>query len=91
MDNMETFQTNSNIHRIRTRYRYNLNVPNTNLSKYKKGVYYYGIKLFIKLPPNSKSLNHGIKMFKPVLKEYLLSHSFYSVEEFTSTNNSQPS
>jgi hypothetical protein len=41
--------------------------------------------------PNSKSLNHDIKMFKPVLKEYLLSHSFYSVEEFTSTNNSQPS
>jgi hypothetical protein len=27
-------------------------------------------------------------MFKPAVKEYLLSHSFWSVEEFNSTNNS---
>jgi hypothetical protein len=37
MDNIETFQTNSDIHNIRARYRYNLHVPNTNLSKYQKG------------------------------------------------------
>jgi hypothetical protein len=38
VDNIETFQTNSDIHNISTRYRYNLHVPNTNLSKHKKGV-----------------------------------------------------
>jgi hypothetical protein len=33
--------------------------------------------------PTIKSLNHDIKKFKPALKGYLLSHSFYSAEEFT--------
>jgi hypothetical protein len=61
MDNFETFQTNSDIHNISTRYRYNLHVPNTNLSKYQKRVYYSGIKLFSNLPPTIKSLNHDIK------------------------------
>jgi hypothetical protein len=88
MDNMEEFQINSNIHSISTRYRYNLPVPNTNLSKYQKGVYWSGMKLFSNLPPSIKSLNHGMKMFKVVLKEYLQSHS-YSVKEFTLTRNSQ--
>jgi hypothetical protein len=69
-------ETDSDICSISIRYRYNLHVPNTNLSKYQKGVYYSGIKLFSKLPPYIKSLNHDIKIFKPALKEYLLSHSF---------------
>jgi hypothetical protein len=76
VDNIETFQTNSDIHHISTRYRYNLHVPNTNLSKYQKGVYYSGIKLFNNLPPTIKSLNHDIKKFEPARKGYLLSHSF---------------
>jgi hypothetical protein len=37
VDNMEKFQINSDIHSISTRYRYNLHVLNTNLSKYQKG------------------------------------------------------
>jgi hypothetical protein len=61
VDNIETFQTNSDIHNITTRYRYNLHVPNTNLSKCQKRVYYSGIKLFNNLPPTIKSLNHDIK------------------------------
>jgi hypothetical protein len=89
VDNMEKFQTNSAIHSISTIYRYNLPVPNSNLSKYQKEVYYSGIKIFSNLPPNVKNLSQNIKMFKRVLKEYLLSHS-YSVEEFTLAKNSQP-
>jgi hypothetical protein len=81
-DNLETYQTKS------TRYRYNLHVPNTDLSKYQKGVYCSGIKLFSNLLPTIKRLNHNIKKFQPSLKEYLLSHS-YSVEEFTLAKNSQ--
>jgi hypothetical protein len=88
VDNIEKFQTNSDIHSISTRYRYNLHVPNSNLSKYKKGVYYSGIKIFNNLPPNVKNLSHNIKMFKRALKEYLLSHS-YSVEEFILAKNSR--
>jgi hypothetical protein len=61
---------------------------NTNLSKYQKGVYCAGIKLFNNLPPTIETLNYDIKMFNSALKECLLSHSSYSVEEFTVTKNS---
>jgi hypothetical protein len=88
VDNLETFQTNSDIHNISTRYRYNRHVPNINISKYQKGVYYSGIKLFNNIPPTIKSLNHDIKKFKPALKEHLLAHSYF-IEEFTSARNSQ--
>jgi hypothetical protein len=54
VDNMEKSQANSHIHSISIRYRYNLHVPHTDLSKCQKGVYYSGIKLFSKLPPNNK-------------------------------------
>jgi hypothetical protein len=39
------------------------------------------------LPDSIESLNHDIIVFKPALKDYLLSHSFYSVEEFISIEN----
>jgi hypothetical protein len=88
VDNLETFQTNSDIHNISTRYRYNLHVPNANLSKYQKGVHYSGIKLFniFPPPPTIKGLNHDIKKIKPALKKHL-SHSSYSKEEFTLAKN----
>jgi hypothetical protein len=53
----------------------------------KKGEYYIGIKLFNNLPPTIKSLNHDIKVFKPALKDYLLTHS-YSKDDFNSVENS---
>jgi hypothetical protein len=61
VENAEKFQTHSEIHSISTKYRYNLQVPYNNLSKYQKGVYYSGIKVFNHLPPNIKGLNHDIK------------------------------
>jgi hypothetical protein len=64
VDNIETFQTNSDIHHISTRYRYKLHVTNTILRKYKKGVYFPGIKLLNNLPPTIKSLNHNIKKLR---------------------------
>jgi hypothetical protein len=67
---MKKFQTNSDIHNTNTRYRYSC-VPNTNLSKCQKGVYYTAIKSFNNLPPTIKSLNHNTKIFKLALKEYL--------------------
>jgi hypothetical protein len=61
--------------------------PGANLTSYQKGAYYGGIKLFNTLPDSIKSLNHDIRVFKPALKDYILSHSFYSVEELTSSEN----
>jgi hypothetical protein len=68
-------------------HKHDLHQPSANLTSYQKGACYAGIKLFNTLPDSIKSLNHDIKLFKPALKDYLLSHSSYSVEEFTSTEN----
>jgi hypothetical protein len=88
VDNIETFQTNSDIHEVQDTDITFLCQTLTSVN-IQKGVYCTGIKLFSNLPPTIKSLNHDIKKFKPAIKEYLLSHSVYFVEEFTSTKNSQ--
>jgi hypothetical protein len=88
VENLDKFQRNTNVHNLNTRCKYDLHMPNTNLIKYQKGAYYTGIKLFNNLPPTIKSLNHDIKVFKPALKDYLLTHSFYSVDDFTCVENS---
>jgi hypothetical protein len=75
VDDLDKFQTNSDIHSISTGHRYNHRVTNTKLGKYKNGVYYSGIKLFGNIPPNFKSIIHDLKIFKPALKVYILSHS----------------
>jgi hypothetical protein len=88
VENLDKFQRNIDVHNLNTRHKYDLHMPNTNLTKYQNGVYYTGIKLFSNLPPTIKSLNHDIKVFKPALKDYLLTHSFFSVDDFTSVENS---
>jgi hypothetical protein len=88
VENLDKFQRNTDIHNLNTRRKYDLHMPNTNLTKYQKGEHYKGIKLFDSLPPTIKSLNHDIKVFKLALKGCLLTHSFYSVDDFTSVENS---
>jgi hypothetical protein len=78
-DNMEKFQTNSDIHSINTRHKCDLHMPHANPSSYQKGACYAGIKLFNTLPSNIKSLSHDIKVVKPALKDFVSSH-FCSIE-----------
>jgi hypothetical protein len=73
VDNMEKFQTNSDIHSISTRYRYNVHVPNTKLNKYQRGVYYSEIKLYSNLPANIK--NHK-KFWEDLMHLLSLRESF---------------
>jgi hypothetical protein len=70
VENLDKFQRNTDVHNLNTRRKYDLHMPNTNLTKYQIGVYYTGIKLLNNLPPTIKSLN-DIKVFKPALKDYL--------------------
>jgi hypothetical protein len=86
VDNMEKFQTNSDIHNINTRHKYDLHQLSANLTSYQKGAYHAGIKLFNWFSDSIKSFNHDINVFKLALKDYLLSHS-YSVEESTLIEN----
>jgi hypothetical protein len=86
-ENLDKFQRNTDVHNLNTRRKYDL-MPNMNLTKYQKGVYYTGIKLFNNLPPTITSLNHDMKVIEPALKDYLLTHSFYPMDDFTSVENS---
>ncbi|KDR14348.1 hypothetical protein L798_10380 [Zootermopsis nevadensis] len=84
VNNIEKFQTNSDIHNIR--YRYNPHVATLASVNIKKESTVLKLSFSI-ISPTIKSLNHDIKKFKPALKEYLLTHTYYI--EFTSTKNPQ--
>jgi hypothetical protein len=53
-----------------------------NLTCLQKSTYYSGINIFNNLPSSIKSLMNEKAKFKIVLKKYLNTHSFYSVDEF---------
>jgi hypothetical protein len=70
--NVEEFTSNSEVHSINTRHRSDLYPPSIKLTKYQKGVYYSGIKIFNQLPQNIKTLSWNVKTFKLALKRFLL-------------------
>ena len=80
--NRYLFSTNYRIHSVHTRFKTNLYPPIANLTKFQKGVYYSGIKIFNNLPHNIKDLANETKLFQSALKRFLLSHSFYNSEEY---------
>jgi hypothetical protein len=84
--NEESFTNNQEICNINTRYNSNMHPPLCNLALFQKGTYYTGIKLFNNLPIQIKRLTNGIKLFKLAVKELLIFHSFYTLEEYFETN-----
>jgi len=80
--NIVDFTINSDIHSINTRHKSSLYPPLLWLTKYQKGVYYTGIKIYNCLPLKIKELSGKIKHFKRSLKKFLLHGSFYTMEEF---------
>jgi hypothetical protein len=82
VQNMEEFTSNSVVHTINTRHRFDLHVPSITLTKYQKGVYYSGVRVFNHRPQNIKSLSSNVKSFKSALKRFLLMGSFYTLDEY---------
>ena len=80
--NIDEFKSNFEVHSINTRHRSDLFPPAAKLSKYHKGVYYSGIKIFNHLPQNIKHLSWNVKKFKVALKKFLLLGSFYTLNEY---------
>jgi len=80
--NKHLFTTNYQAHSVHTRFKTNLHPPTANLTKFQKGVYYSGIKIFNDLPHNIKDLANETKLFWNALKRFLLSNSFYNTEEY---------
>jgi hypothetical protein len=87
--NQEMLPTNSHIHTVNTRNKNQLHRPIANLSCFQKSVYYAGIKIFNSLPSNLTTLIDKLAQFKVALQKYLITHSFYSVDEFILSNNSK--
>jgi hypothetical protein len=61
-------------------------MPTLKLSLFQKGVYYSGSKIFNHLPYFIKNLASNVKIFKTTLKNFLMTTSFYTVDEFLMDN-----
>ena len=53
-----------------------------NFTKFQRGVYYSRIRIFNNLPHNIKELANETKLFRNVLRRFLLHNSFYNNEEY---------
>jgi hypothetical protein len=67
--NREQFKFNSEIHDINTRYNNSFHYPICNLTAFKKGTYYFGIKVFNNLRSSRKHLAHDTNKFRFALKK----------------------
>ena len=68
----------SQIHSVHTRFKTNLHPPIANLTKFQKGIYYSGIKIFNNFPHDIKDLANEITLFWNALKRFLLINSFHN-------------
>jgi len=57
--NIEEFISNNEVFSINTHHRSDLYPPPVKLTKYQKGVYYSGIKIFDHLPQNIESVSEN--------------------------------
>jgi hypothetical protein len=81
VDNLGSFQTNLTVHGLNTRNKMQLHRPIANLSCFQKGVSYVDVKIFNSLAPSISNLRND-NQFKSALRKYLMTHCFYSINEF---------
>ena len=80
--NKHQFTVNSEIHNINTRQHLKFHQPAPNLTRFKQGIYYSGVKIYNNLPSHIKQLSDNPRLFERKLKSFLHFHSFYSLEEY---------
>jgi len=56
--NRDSYESNSEIHNINTRFSSDLHTPTANLTTFQKGPFYFGIKVFNYLPTSIKNISH---------------------------------
>jgi hypothetical protein len=74
--------TNYDNHNVEIRQCENLHLPQTRLTLCQNGVYFNGIRIYNKLPLYLKEQVESPKICKGTFKKYLVSHCFYSLDEF---------
>ena len=82
MDDKHLFTKTLAVHNDDTRSANDFHLPSTNSTKYQKGPHYARIKSFNRLSTYKKCVANEMQVFKTTLKSFLLSKSFYSVEEY---------
>jgi len=82
LQNKERFTPNIEVHNFNTRNKLKLHKPVSSLTFYQKGVYNMSIRIFNKLPEYVTNLAGNKKIFISTLRQYLVSKSLYSLEEF---------
>jgi hypothetical protein len=80
--NKNQFWVNSEIYHTDTRQHANFQQPSANVTKYQKGVYYLGVKVFNIPPSHIKTEFDDPRKFKAVLQKCLYQNSFYSLDEY---------
>jgi len=75
--NMNLFTSNREIRSINTRSSFDLDLQSTNLS-----VVHSGCKMFNSLSVYIKTHFENTRHFKKILKNYLIEHSLYSMDEY---------
>jgi len=86
--NSKQYITYSSIHGRNTRYGSDFHQTISNLSLYQRGSYHMGLKIFNSLPTCIKDISCNLKVFTYLLKIFLHSNSFYTLEYFQYNNNS---
>jgi hypothetical protein len=84
--NRNLFKLKSDIHGFITRYDNDFYLPSAKLKLFQKGVFYSGIKTYSHLPKTIKELSQDVKQFRLALKRFIISNSFYSLEEYFDIN-----
>jgi hypothetical protein len=80
--NKNLFTLNSEIHNMHTRTRNNLHLRLVSLTMTQRGVLYSGSRLFNSLPTRIKCLSNDVKIFKRKLRNFLLQHTLYNLDEY---------
>jgi hypothetical protein len=83
VNNLDKFQPNNSVHGVNTRNNEHVHRPVTHLSSNQRNVYYSGVKLYNSLPTSITTVKNYRNLFRVALRSYLLNHSFYSANEFT--------
>ena len=86
--NRDLYELNSEIHNINTRFSSDSHTPTANLTTFRKGPFYFGIKDFNHLPTSIKNTSHDINQFTSVLKSFPI-NSFYSLEKYFTWNSNR--
>jgi hypothetical protein len=81
-NNKGYFTANSENYSMHTMHSNELHLPQMNLAIYKNRVCYSGVKIFNNLPSDIKNTSGNLKRFKRFLKHVLITHAFYTSEEY---------